>query len=106
MAKFFALHLLAYFFALILAQPGRSDTPSLPVEKRAEKTASRTDLYGDALPLGAIARLGTMRLRHEGGWFGTAFLDGGKILATAGASGLRFWDTASGRLLTEIKGDF
>jgi WD40 repeat protein len=106
MAKFLAALLLACFSSLILAPAGRSDTPAPKGEKGAEKSAARTDLYGDPLPPGAIARLGTMRLRQEGGWFNTAFLDGGKILATAGASGLRFWDTASGRLLTKIKGDF
>jgi WD40 repeat protein len=106
MSKFFGSSLLVCWFSLILGQPGQGEPPPPKGEKVTEKLPSRTDLYGDPLPPGAIARLGTMRLRHEQGWFGTAFLDGGKILATGSPSGLRFWDTASGRLLTEIKGDF
>jgi WD40 repeat protein len=107
MSKFFGSSLLVCWFSLILSQPGQGEPPAPQDEKAAEKTPSRTDLYGDPLPPGAIARLGTMRLRHDWrGCFGTAFLDGGKILATGSPSGLRFWDTASGRLLTEIKGDF
>ncbi len=105
MSKFFA-PVLVCSLALILGHPGRSDPPSPKDGKATENKPSRTDLYGDPLPPGAIARLGTVRFRHEGRWFGTAFLDGGKILATASSWGLRFWDTASGRLLREIKGDF
>jgi WD40 repeat protein len=58
----------------------------------------RTDLYGDPLPPGAVARLGTMRLRHAHA--DITFSRDGKQLISCGWDGVvRFWDTASGRLV-------
>jgi len=55
------------------------------------------DLYGDPLPEGAIARMGSMRLRHGSGIFQAAFRNDGKVLMSAGGDGLvRFWDAATG----------
>lgn len=57
------------------------------------------DLHGDPLPQGAVARLGSVRLRHAGlaDW---AFLPDGKTVATVGGDGfVRFWDLATGRLV-------
>ncbi len=68
----------------------------------------RTDRYGDPLPLGAIARLGTARFRQN------AFDDGhaisrvlyspdGKTLVTVGIQGgVNLWDAGSGRLVRRI----
>lgn len=55
------------------------------------------DLTGDPMPAGAVARLGSVRLRHAGlaDW---VFLPDGQTVATAGGDGLvRFWDLATGR---------
>ena len=55
------------------------------------------------LPDGAVLRMGSTRLRHAG-LSVYAFLDGGKRVVTAGTdSVLRFWDTASGRQLREVR---
>src|SRR5579871_4109123 len=64
--------------------------------------STRTDLYGDPLPLGAIARLGTVRWRPQQGVFRMAFVPGGKYLATNGGSELSVWDLDSGRVVRTI----
>jgi WD40 repeat protein len=74
------------------AEPGPSKAP-----------APRTDLYGDPLPNGAIARLGSIRLRHAG-LSDFVFLPGGQTVLSAGSdSVLRFWDIASGRQTRAVR---
>lgn len=59
------------------------------------------DDYGDPLPEGAVARLGTIRLRHVirdySGAACVAFSPDGKTLVSGGDVGLRAWDVATGR---------
>jgi WD40 repeat protein len=63
-----------------------------------DKRAPRTDLYGDPLPPGAVARLGTVRLRHRGAE--VTFSKDGKHLISFGWDGeVRVWDRASGKLV-------
>lgn len=58
----------------------------------------KRDRFGDPLPEGAIARLGSLRFRERGSVGVTGFSLDGKILATfAGGDSLTCWDTASGR---------
>jgi WD40 repeat protein len=60
----------------------------------------KLDRYGDPLPSGAIARLGTQRLRHSDWIACMAFQKGGKVLVTLGNDGvLSHWDVAGGREL-------
>jgi WD40 repeat protein len=79
------------------ASPGvglRADGP------RLEKKAPKVDLFGDPLPDGALARLGTQRFRH-GGASTLAFTPDDKAVVSFGSDRtLRTWDLASGRLLT------
>jgi WD40 repeat protein len=56
------------------------------------------DAYGDPLPPGAIARIGTVRWRHPG-IEGLAYVGDGKHLLSWSTSDLRLWDSASGKLL-------
>jgi WD40 repeat protein len=65
-----------------------------------------TDLYGDPLPSGAVARLGTVRLRTtDGGPRYVAFSPDGKTVVSPSAAGwsLDVWDTADGRLLRRLE---
>jgi len=62
----------------------------------------RLDLGGDPLPEGAIARLGTSRLRHAGlrGITSLEFTPNGQQLVSQSyGDGIRIWDTATGREL-------
>jgi WD40 repeat protein len=79
----------------------RAVPPATPAGPQA-----RTDLYGDPLPAGALARLGTMRLRHNS-YFATATVltPDGKTILTASPDGtaLHYWRTADGQPLRTIQ---
>jgi len=64
----------------------------------AGQDAPRRDRYGDALPQGAIARLGTVRLRHGEHVFDMAFSPDGKQLVSC-ASAVCLWDVKTGKLI-------
>lgn len=63
----------------------------------------KRDPYGDPLPEGAIARLGSLRFRHGSRVEVVGFSQDGKVLATFdGGDSLARWDTASGRKLRPL----
>jgi WD40 repeat protein len=59
----------------------------------------RLDRFGDPLPAGALARLGTVRFHHASC---SAYSPDGMIVATADSDAAYLWDAASGKLLREL----
>ncbi len=68
--------------ALAAIQPVRAEPPQ------------KVDLAGDPLPQGAVARIGTVRLRHGEAVYSLAYSPDGKTLASAGGTGVAvsLWD--------------
>src|SRR5262245_56381522 len=57
----------------------------------------RADAYGDPLPAGALARLGTVRFRSGDPIAAVALTPDGKTLLVGGQQTIRLLDTATGR---------
>jgi WD40 repeat protein len=65
--------------------------------KKEEIRSAPTDLLGDPLPDGALARIGTLRFRCPFDLFQLTFSPDGKLLAVAGGDGLHLWEFPSGK---------
>lgn len=73
------------------AVAGSRDVPKPDVPNKA-----RTDYYGDPLPPGAIARMGTVKFRQPSAY--VVFSADGKMLITGAADGtVQYWDVAKGK---------
>src|SRR5262249_40859229 len=77
----------------------------LDPDARAGERKPIVDAFGDPLPPGAIARMGTTRFRHAEGVTCAVFAPDGKTVITASLdSTLRAWDTATGKELRRFVG--
>jgi WD40 repeat protein len=77
---------------------------ALAGEKAAERP--RVDAAGDPLPPGAVARLGSLRLRHGATLMSAAISPDGRRAASTGTDRSAYvWDIPSGRLVRECAPD-
>lgn len=93
--------------APIPAEANSQPLGKLPIEEQSALPSNAThkpphsDWYGDPLPPGAMARLGTIRLRHLSAT--VTFSQDGKTLISAGADGtIRYWEPDSGKELRRV----
>jgi RNA polymerase sigma factor (sigma-70 family) len=74
-----------------------------PPKPAAEKAEAALDAQGDPLPAGALARLGTVRLRQGGPIEALSLSADGKRLATGGDDGIvRLWELDTGKPIRQI----
>lgn len=85
-------------------QSPQIETAAGAPDKPATEKTERTDLYGDPLPPRALARMGTLRFRHDNLIGNVAYSRDGKRLAAAGQGGIiRLYDPATGRTLGQFR---
>jgi RNA polymerase sigma factor (sigma-70 family) len=88
--------------ALLGKRPPQTMTPP-PVQPPIESRQTTADAFGDPLPPGAVARCGTVRLRHHGSVRVLTFAPDGKSIVSGGEGpGLLFWDVATGKLVRTL----
>jgi RNA polymerase sigma factor (sigma-70 family) len=84
-----------------------AEVADLPKPKPTEDNVVRTDRYGDPLPDGAIARLGTVRFRHSFIIYNIAFSPDGRQVAAVNQMGSRcLWDPATGKMIRPLEDQF
>jgi WD40 repeat protein len=98
--------LLAACLVLLQGPPARSQPPAAQGKQSPlEKKAIRTDRYGDPLPNGVVARLGTERLALHNNMdlFFTFSPEGRRLAAHNGDEDLRVWEVATGKEVLRLK---
>ncbi len=82
--------------------PGVNPRPIRPVYTLPG--APKLDRHGDPLPAGAVARFGTVRLRHGADVQAMAFTQDAKLLCTVSGSedSVRLWDTTTGKEVARL----
>jgi WD40 repeat protein len=83
---------------LVLLAGMPASRESVGAEVPAASAPAHTDCYGDPLPAGALARLGTVRFRTGDPITGLGFLPSGKALVSMSRVGtIRLWEVPSGK---------
>jgi RNA polymerase sigma factor (sigma-70 family) len=78
-------------------QPGQSSAGEERPNSPMHKEQARTDRYGDPLPPGAVARMGSLRLYHGDQVHRVTLSPDGKWVVSMAADGNRLWDAVTGR---------
>jgi WD40 repeat protein len=85
------------------AEPTQAAPRSEQAKSPRDKEQARTDRYGDPLPVGALARLGSVRLNQGGAVASLAFSPNGKVVASCGGDDaaedgtIHLWEVATGK---------
>src|SRR5262245_53412642 len=88
-------------------RPASAGPPGADGKKPADGgRKARTDRHGDPLPPGALARLGTVRLRHTSAVSSLSFAPGGRRFVAGSANHtVHIWETATGRELVRFRAE-
>lgn len=91
-------------------EPSESQQPAAATDGkqapslRAGVGDTDADLYGDPLPAGALARLGTVRYRHSGWYKRLAFLpDNETVVVGTKDNTARLWHVPTGKMVREFQ---
>jgi RNA polymerase sigma factor (sigma-70 family) len=80
--------------------PADEPKPAAKVDPapQAAEPRVRTDVYGDPLPAGALARMGTVRFQQSDDVWGVIWAPDGKTVVSNNSTGSnRFWNAATGK---------
>jgi RNA polymerase sigma factor (sigma-70 family) len=91
----------------LAAKPAGDDQPAAPqgpAPGDEAKKPPRTDVHGDPLPDGAVARLGSARLRQGSAVMKVVYAPNGQLVASGGGHVIKLWDTTTGRLVRDLVG--
>src|SRR5262245_22981317 len=68
------------------------------ISKSEPKPTIHVDVFGDALPVGAVARMGSARLHHRGNLQSLTFAPEAALLGSTDDRGtIYLWDTSAGK---------
>src|SRR5262249_21118473 len=79
------------------ATPAAAPAPDPGKAEPPKKKAERTDAFGDPLPTGAVARLGSLRLYHDSQVHRVVLSPDGKWVVAWDETGKRLWDVRTGK---------
>jgi RNA polymerase sigma factor (sigma-70 family) len=90
----------------VAKSPALVQTPKAQEQPKPVPPLPRLDRDGDALPPGALNRLGSQAFRHPDVVHALVYAPDGKAIASACADGVvRLWDAATGKLRWRLEAD-